>query len=100
MPKIRPLLKEGGEWAIVLLEAVSKVADACPPLKIAADSVLVIANTAKGFQENKEEWHSFANWVEQCIACVVVAMSDLSMPSDALDARSRAFHAQLVELGK
>jgi hypothetical protein len=45
--KAKNALKETGEAAFILLELVASAADACPPLKSAANGALYIAKLLK-----------------------------------------------------
>jgi hypothetical protein len=93
--------KESGEAVFALLKLTSATADAFPPLKSAAGDALHIAELvvvrisgylchpsvmlivvpyAQQFKSNKKEWASFAQYINDTLACIIQFLPDVNQP--------------------
>jgi hypothetical protein len=94
------VLKESGEAVFALLKLTSATADAFPPLKSAAGGALHIAELvvvrsiylcdpsimpmvvlyAQQFKSNKKEWASFAQHIQDTLACIIRFLPNVDQP--------------------
>jgi hypothetical protein len=96
--KAKDALKETGEAAFILLEFVVSAADACPPLKSAANGALHIAKLLKvrfqdtnipsyiifigplqNFNSNSKDWDDLGNYVQDNLAILFRSLPDTSL---------------------
>jgi hypothetical protein len=92
-------VKESGEAVFALLKFTSATAAAFPPLKSAAGGTLHIAELvvvriylcdpsillivvlhAQQFKSNKKEWASFAQYINDTLACIIQFLPDVNQP--------------------
>jgi hypothetical protein len=92
-------VKESGEAIFTLLELTSATADAFPPLKSATGGILHIAELVvvhiylcdpsvmlivvlytQQFKSNKQEWASFAQYINDTLACMIQFLLDVNQP--------------------
>ncbi|KAG8717318.1 POC1 centriolar protein A [Ceratobasidium sp. 394] len=103
----RRFLGTTGDVALQLLRLTAASADAFPPLKSAAGGALHIAEIAKKFHSNKEEWRRFGEYVRDATASVVQSLaqanasrgdtrSKLERLNVTLDETAKAIEAELA----
>ncbi|KAG8792632.1 hypothetical protein FRC12_005411 [Ceratobasidium sp. 428] len=77
----RRALSITGNAAVELLHSTVGSASVFPPLKVAANGALAIADIVVKFQTSKEEWRDFKEYVQNTIAAVIESFIQLDETS-------------------
>ncbi|KAG8685398.1 POC1 centriolar protein A, partial [Ceratobasidium sp. 394] len=96
----RRFLSTTGDVALQLLRLTAASADAFPPLKSAAGGALHIAEIAKKFRSNKEEWRGFGEYVRDATASVVQSLAQVETSRGGTRSKLEKLNATLDEAAK